>query len=142
MSDLETRYKITIRDNQFIKHRYFFIKGYYTPDSKQDIHVYKHREETDCYIVYKENRMLALRADNWEDHQKVWSIVDFDKSKYEYIFGVKLKKILIDFNLLQPLWYLGIANLQEAMDNIEYICPMELRALQCHCSITSTSLFV
>ena len=141
MNDLEIKYRISIKDDQSIKHRNFFIKGYYTPDLKQDLHVYKHIEEADSYVVYKENRMLALNANNWEDHQKVWSIVDFDKSKYEYIFGEKLKK-RIDFNLLQPLWCLGIVNLQDVMDKIDYICPMELRPLQCHCSISLTSVLV
>ena len=53
MSDLETRYNIVIKDNQFIKYRRFFIQGSYTPDLKQDIHVYKHTEEPDCFVVYK-----------------------------------------------------------------------------------------
>ena len=153
MSDLQTRYSISIMEKQEIKHRRFFIRGRYTIDRIQDMHVYKHKEELNCYVVYKTNRMKAINANNWDDCDIVRSIGEFDENKYDYIFGERKVKrnsttnfsenrvfenvtSASDFDLLGPLRYMNIYSLQDMWDNIEYICPLELSIqFYCQCQV-------
>ncbi|KAI6654075.1 hypothetical protein LOD99_2922 [Oopsacas minuta] len=145
---MEKRYGINIHILQKEKNRRFFVKGRYILDKKQDLHVYKHRKEIDCYIVYKINRMKASNEGNWKDCESVLSIGrNFDKSEYEYIFGAKISQNKnfennegenrFQLNLLQPLWNLGIFDLQDIYDNIDCICTSD-----CQGSRSMPSLYV
>ena len=154
LSNLETKYSISINEKQENKHRRFFIKGRYTIEHQQDMHVYEHKEELDCYIVYKTNRMKALNTNNWDDCDTVLSIDKFDETKYEHIYGeqrIKENKIqnfsenltnIYGIDLLLPLRYMNIFSLEDMWDNIDYICPIEL-AIQycCQCQVNFISIF-